>query len=160
VLSHPHTIFIIRHAEKPDDVNDPHLSDKGRRRADALPRYPFPPLAAILAAKTTPESARPVETVTPLAAASGLEISAKIKDKEFPLLISQVLSEHLAGKDVVICWHHEQIPHLTRAFGVNLPRSYKWLDVSDRIWVLTYLIDGTVSFEDRPQRLLPGDSAT
>jgi broad specificity phosphatase PhoE len=160
VPPHPHTIFIIRHAEKPDDANDPNLSEKGRKRADAMPRFPFPTLAAIFAAKTTPESERPVETVTPLAAALSLEISAKIKDKEFPLLVSQVLSEHLEGKDVLICWHHEQIPHLTRAFGVNLPRSYKWLDVYDRIWVLTYLIDGTVSFEDRPQRLLPGDSAT
>jgi broad specificity phosphatase PhoE len=160
VPPHPHTIFIIRHAEKPDHANDPHLSHKGRKRADALPRYPFPTLTAIFAAKTTPESERPVETVTPLAAALSLKVSAEIKDKEFPLLVSQVLSDDLAGKDLLICWHHEQIPHLTRAFGVNLPRSYKWRDVYDRIWVLTYLIDGTVSFEDRPQRLLPGDSAT
>jgi broad specificity phosphatase PhoE len=160
VTSHPKTIFIIRHAEKPDDANDPHLSEKGRRRAAALPGYPFSALSAVFAAKTTSESARPVETITPLAAARQLEISAEVKDKEFPTLVEHVLAKNFEGKDILICWHHKEIPHLTRALGVNLARSYKWADVYDRVWVLTYLIDGTVSFEDRPQRLLPGDSAT
>jgi broad specificity phosphatase PhoE len=154
----PHRIFIIRHAEKPEKGDSPHLSEKGRLRAAALPRYPLPTLAGIFAAKTSPESARPVETVTPLAAASGLSISADIKNKEFPQLVDEVLSGRLAGKDLLICWHHEEIPHLTRSLGVNLTRSYKWHDVYDRIWVVTYLKDGTPSFEDRPQRLLPGDS--
>jgi broad specificity phosphatase PhoE len=154
----PHRIFIIRHAEKPETGDSPHLSEKGRRRADALPRYPLPALAHIFAAKTSPESARPVETVIPLAAASGLGIKAEIKNKEFPRLVDDVLSGRFAGKDLLICWHHEEIPHLTRSLGVNLTRSYKWPDVYDRIWVVTYLKDGTPTFEDRPQRLLPGDS--
>jgi broad specificity phosphatase PhoE len=154
----PHRIFIIRHAEKPEAGDNPHLSDRGRLRAAALPRYPFPTLASIFAARTSPESARPVETVTPLAAISGLSISAEIKDKELPQLVDEVLSGRLAGKDILICWHHEEIPHLTKSLGVNLTRSYKWPDVYDRIWVVTYLKDGTPSFEDRPQRLLSGDS--
>jgi broad specificity phosphatase PhoE len=155
----PHRIFIIRHAEKPDTGDSPHLSDKGRLRAGALPRYPLPTLAGIYAARTSPESARPVETVTPLAAASALAINAEIKNKDFPRLVGEVLSGRLAGKDLLICWHHEEIPHLTRSLGVNLTHSYKWPDVYDRIWVVTYLKDGTPTFEDRPQRLLPGDSA-
>jgi broad specificity phosphatase PhoE len=154
----PRRIFIIRHAEKPEAGDDPHLSEKGQRRAAALSRYPLPELAHIFAAKTSAESARPVETVTPLAAASGLGIKAEIKNKEFPQLVDDVLSGRFAGKDLLICWHHEEIPHLTRSLGVNLTRSYKWPDVYDRIWVVTYLKDGTPTFEDRPQRLLPGDS--
>jgi broad specificity phosphatase PhoE len=156
----PHRIFIIRHAERPETGDSPYLSEKGRRRAAALPQYPLPALADIFAARTSPESARPVETVTPLAAASGLDINAKIKNREFPQLVDDVLSGRFAGKDILICWHHEEIPHLTRALGVNLTRSYKWPDVYDRIWVVTYLKDGTPTFEDRPQRLLPGDSTT
>jgi broad specificity phosphatase PhoE len=155
----PHRIFIIRHAEKPETGDSPHLSEKGRRRATALPRYPLPVLADIFAARNSQESSRPVETVTPLAAASRLSIKAEIKNKEFPLLVDHVLSGRLAGKDVLVCWHHEEIPHLTKALGVNLTRSYKWADVYDRIWVVTYFKDGTPTFEDRPQRLLPGDSS-
>jgi len=159
VALHPHTISIIRHAEKPENADDPHLSDKGRQRAAALPHYPFPPLTVIFAAKTTKECARPVETVTPLATAGSVKLSARIENKDFASLVDEVMSDSFAGKDILICWHHEEIPQLTKALGVNLARSYKWHDVYDRIWVLTYLIDGTVSFEDRPQRLLPGDSS-
>jgi broad specificity phosphatase PhoE len=154
----PYRIFIIRHAEKPETGDSPHLSEKGRLRAAALPRYPLPSLAGIFAARTSPESARPVETVTPLAAESGVGINAEIKNKEFSRLIDEVLSGRLAGKDLLVCWHHEEIPYLTRSLGVNLTRSYTWPDVYDRIWVVTYLKDGTPTFEDRPQRLLPGDS--
>jgi broad specificity phosphatase PhoE len=154
----PHRIFIIRHAEKPEAGDSPHLSEKGRRRATALPRYPLPPLADIFAAKTSPACARPVETVTPLAAASRLNIHAEVEDKEFPRLVDEVLSGRFAGKDILICWHREEIPHLTRSLGVNLTRSYQWPDAYDRIFVVTYLKDGTPTFEDRPQRLLPGDS--
>jgi broad specificity phosphatase PhoE len=155
----PHRIFIIRHAEKPESGDNPHLSEKGRRRAAALPRYPLPTLADIFAAKTSAESARPVETVTPLAAASRLHINAGIKNREFPRLVDNLLSGCFAGKDILVCWHHEEIPHLTKSLGVNLTHTYKWPDVYDRIWVVTYLKDGTPTFEDRPQRLLRGDSS-
>ncbi len=154
----PHRIFIIRHAEKPEGGDSPNLSEKGRRRAAALPRYPLPPLADIFAARTSPTCARPVETVTPLAELKGLSINAEVRDEEFPQLVDDLLSGRFAGKDLLICWQHKEIPHLTRSLGVNLTRSYQWPDVYDRIFVVTYLKDGTPTFEDRPQRLLPGDS--
>ena len=154
----PHRIFIIRHAEKPETGGSPFLSEKGRLRAAALPRYAFPTLAGIFAARTSPDCAGPVETVRPLATAKGLSINAEVE--EFRRLIEDVLSGRLAANDLLICWHHEDIPHLTKALGVNLTRSYKWPDVYDRMWVVTYLKDGTPTFQDRPQRLLPGDSTT
>lgn len=130
----------------------PKKAGAGQRPSPAIP---FP-----RSRRSSPRRRRPrvhdrVETLTPLASARKLEISAEVKDKEFPTLVEHVLAKSFERKDVLICWHHEEIPHLTRALGVNLTRSYKWADVYDRVWVLTYLIDGTVSFEDRPQRLLP-----
>ena len=78
---HPNSIFIIRHAKKPPRGGppDPHLTDIGRARAVALVRYPFPPLAAIFAAKESAESDRPVETVTPISADRGIRISADVE---------------------------------------------------------------------------------
>jgi hypothetical protein len=163
VPHHPNTIFIIRHAEKPPDSvpPDPHLSVTGRARAAALVNYPFPPLAAIFAAETSTESARPVETVTPISTDRGIPISADVKDNEYPKLLPQVLSKDFKGKDILICWHHGEIADLARALGTAVPLAYKWpCGVFDRVWVLTYAADGTVTREDRPQHLLPGDSAT
>src|ERR1700722_12431196 len=88
----PHRIFIIRHAEKPESGDNPHLSERGRRRAAALPRYPLPHLADIFPTKASPESARRVETVPPPAAVSRLNINAEIKNQEFPRLVDGLLS--------------------------------------------------------------------
>jgi broad specificity phosphatase PhoE len=160
---HPHRIFIIRHAERPADSTppNPNLTDKGRARAAALVNYPFPDLAGIFAAATTLKSARSVQTVTPLAAArDNMKIHDKVKDQEFPLLVSKVLAEEYKDTDVLICWHHEQIPHLAAALGANIPPKFRYPDVYDRVWVLRYEKDGSVTREDLPQRLLPGDSPT
>jgi hypothetical protein len=161
VSHHPNTIFIIRHAEKPPDSVPPdrHLTDKGRARAAALVHYPFPQLAAIFAAKSSPESARPVETVTPIGNDRGMPVSADVKDKQYQQLVSQLLSKDFNDKNVLICWHRGEIPDLARVLGAVVPPHYRWpCDIFDRVWVLTYAADGAVTREDRPQRLLPGDS--
>jgi broad specificity phosphatase PhoE len=158
---HPKTIFIIRHAEKPDDLGDPHLSPRGQQRAAALPRYPFPKLAAIFAARISSESERPVETVTPIKTDRNMSLSADVKDREFQKLVAQVMSEDFKDTEILICWHHGEIPALAAALGAKVPPNYKWPDdVFDRVWVLSYGADGSVNREDRPQRLLPGDSQT
>jgi hypothetical protein len=158
---HPKTVFIIRHAEKPDDKSDPHLSPRGKQRAAALPRYPFPKLDAIFAAKISQESSRPVETVTPISADRRIDMGAGVKDKEYLILASQLLSKDFKGAEVLVCWHHGEIPDLARALGAAVPKDYKWPDtVFDRVWVLTYADDGSVCRDDRPQKLLPGDSQT
>jgi hypothetical protein len=111
--------------------------------------------------KTSPESARPVETVTPISTDRGITLSADVRDREYPQLVQQVLSKDFKGKEILICWHHGEIPGLARALGAEVPATYQWpCGVFDRVWVLTYAADGTVTREDRPQHLLPGDSPT
>src|SRR5262245_54693052 len=43
--TYPHHVLIIRHAEKPDDKDDKHLTSRGAARAAALPSLFFIPKA-------------------------------------------------------------------------------------------------------------------
>ena len=62
--------LLMRHAEKPEEPSDPHLSPEGEDRAKRLatwvPRQLGGPPDFIFAAANSEESDRPVETVTPL----------------------------------------------------------------------------------------------
>lgn len=61
-----------------------------------------------------------------------------------------------AGKIVLICWHHANIPDVAKALGVSKPP--KWDGkVFDRVWKITYP-KGQATLNDLPQMLLFGDS--
>ena len=69
--SKPEKVILIRHAEKPDDPNDPHLTAAGhahaQRLADSIPaKYGVPDL--VIAAANDAHSHRCVETAEPLVA--------------------------------------------------------------------------------------------
>jgi hypothetical protein len=69
-----------------------------------------------------------------------------------------VLTDHkYAGQVVLIAWHHEKIPALAKALGVE-DAPAKWdSTVFDRVWEITY--DGSVAtLKDLPEEALPGDS--
>lgn len=165
----PAMIFIIRHAEKPMDDKDPNLTPVGYKRAQAipslflktpgsptLPRLPRP--NALFATDVSKHSNRPFETITPLAAALQLTINYSFADREFAAVANEVLSGKYAGKVVLICWHHSEIPHLAHALGAASAPD-KWDDtVFDQIWMLEW-VDGKAQFSTLPERLLPGDSA-
>jgi broad specificity phosphatase PhoE len=66
----PKTVYIIRHAEKPEDPHDPNLSPQGVERAQALAtncEKLFGELDRLFAAETSAGSVRSVETINPLA---------------------------------------------------------------------------------------------
>jgi hypothetical protein len=168
--SYPAHVLIIRHAEKPPDVDRSlDLAPAGAARARALPRLftaapdradPFPRPAFIFAARDTKHSHRPSETVAALGTALGIRIDTAFADNDARALVKELLEHRkYAGKTVLVVWHQGTIPDLAKALGAaNAPRH--WADsVFDRVWEITFTTNGKASFEDRPQHLMSGDSA-
>jgi hypothetical protein len=114
-------ILVMRHAEKPDDLLDPDLSPPGKARARQLADYipkEFGAPDTIFAAAVSKHSARPFETVKPLSKRTGVPIDATIADQDYAVLVSDLFSQdEYAGKSIVVCWHHGNIPGLMEALG-------------------------------------------
>jgi hypothetical protein len=101
-------ILLMRHAAKPPQSENPHLSAIGRARAQALPKR----IAGILngsvdfifAAKPSAHSLRPLETVTTLAQSLQLEVKDSYGDKDYGELAIQLSSASIdADKNIVVC---------------------------------------------------------
>lgn len=123
------TILIFRHAEKPDDPKDHHLSVAGRERADRLVDYIhriYGKPHYIFAAKNSHESHRPVETATPLAKAFGLDIITTYEDKAYRVLAGRLDHWSHEEKLNVIFWHHGSILQLIERLGA--PYMGEWPD--------------------------------
>ena len=147
--SRPAHVILIRHAEKPDDSENPHLSEAGVRRAKALVSFITrdPQMTslgrpvAIFATQTTKDDngQRSQETVAPLAAALRLSVQTPFHGKDYAELAKLILSSAAyAGKTVVVCWNHEHIPELAAALGVT-PTPAKWRgSVFDSVYVISY----------------------
>ena len=145
----PAQIVLIRHAEKPDDSGNPHLSPAGVARANRLTAFVtqdaavgrFGKPAVIYATKTTKDDngQRTQETVAPLAKALGLRVRAPYHGKQYAALAKLILgTPAYAGKMVVICWNHEEIPELAAALGVS-PQPPKWKgSVYDAVYIISY----------------------
>jgi hypothetical protein len=121
------TIVIFRHAEKPDDPKDHHLSLEGQVRAERLvdffhDRYGKPDY--IFAARSSQESHRPVETATPLAKKNKKEINQTWEDKDFRKLAAHLSHEKYNDKTIAVFWHHGHIPQLIKCLGG--PTIDKW----------------------------------
>jgi hypothetical protein len=118
------TILLIRHAEKP--VQGFELAPAGQQRAQAYVSYfknftvDSKPLAldAIYATADSKQSHRPRLTVEPLANALKLEIHNQFKDRDFEKLAADIAAKH-HEKQILICWHHGEIPALLRSLGVD-----------------------------------------
>jgi hypothetical protein len=147
--SRPAQIIILRHADKPVDPNDPHLSPAGVKRAERLVRFittnpamtRFGMPVAVFATQTTKhdDGQRTQETVAPLARALKLAVQIPFLGKDYAALAKQVLTNRaFAGKTVLICWNHEEIPQLSAALGVT-PSPNKWKgSVFDQVYVISY----------------------
>jgi phosphohistidine phosphatase SixA len=157
----PRLILIIRHAEKPDSDDDIHLSARGKERAEglvkAIPEH-FAKPDFIFAAHKSARSDRSVETVTPLAKAIHVEVSAAFEDDEYKKLAKQILTDpQYSNKVILICWHHGKIPELAAALGAKkMPADWD-KKVFDRVWQIKFK-EGKAKWIDLPQKALPRDS--
>lgn len=122
----PLSVLVMRHAEKPGDPQDPHLSPSGVARAKQLARYipeSFGQPDFIFASAPSKHSVRPYETVQPLSKRTGVPIDATYADQDYGALAADLLSGRtggdVAGKQGVICWHHGNIPSLLHALGAK-----------------------------------------
>jgi hypothetical protein len=160
----PATILLIRHAEKLTDGRID-LSPTGFSRARLLPqlfspagtRRDLPTPQVLFATHISEHSNRPVQTVTPLAAALHLPVDDSFKNDDYPALAAALLSGKYAGKVVLVVWHHGKIPQLASALGATPPYT-PWPDTQyDRIWRIDYA-KGKATLQDLPYALMPGDS--
>ncbi|MCE0496435.1 MAG: hypothetical protein LV481_00625 [Methylacidiphilales bacterium] len=122
-------ILVIRHAEKPDIGEK--LSDAGYARANACVKF-FSnyKIDYIFANEQSHNSNRPAETVEPLAHALHLKVNKSFKNNEFAELAAYLENGTFAGKTILICWHHGEIPELLNSLGCDanslLPPKGKW----------------------------------
>jgi hypothetical protein len=148
-VTRPAQIILIRHAEKPADPDNPHLSPAGVRRAEqlvsfirtnpALTKFGLP--VAVFATRTTKDGngQRTQETVAPLATALRLPVLTPFRGKDYAAMAKRVLGDaRYDGRTVLICWNHEQIPQLAASLGVR-PTPPKWKSsVYDLVYVISY----------------------
>lgn len=165
----PSQIILLRHAEKLDQTNT--LNIRGQIRAAALAPYldetesllTFGPPVAIYAmgAPTGESSLRAIQTVTPLAERLKLTVNETFAPDNFKKMVEDIKKNPAYhGKNIVICWEHNNLAEIARAFGALLSPSRWNSDVYDRLWVITFSSSGKATLQNLPQRLLFGDSAT
>lgn len=162
----PAQIIILRHAEKPANDDEVHLSERGRERARALAPWIStnavfqrhgPPVALFAArAISRNHSRRPAETLSPLSSQLHLPILTPFAAKEHAALAAEIMKNPAYdGRTVVICWVHDYLPELAQDFGA---KARKWdNEIYDRVWLITF-DKGKAALKNLPQRLLPGDA--
>lgn len=132
-------VVLIRHAEKTGRSGDRDLSEAGWRRAQALasalPRQ-VGTIDAIIAAKSTSKSARPMQTVQPLADSLGLSVDESWNTEDYAALAAAMREKiEYQGRRMLICWRHDTLPQLARALGAA--EAGPWPEsLYDRVWVL------------------------
>jgi hypothetical protein len=146
-LARPAQVILLRHAEKPANESEHHLSERGRMRARALAfclttnavLLTNGPPAAVFAPKFTRDGTapRPYETLESLAKSLNLTIQTEYSRKRHADLIRTVISNPAYdGRTVVICWVHEYLPEMAKELGMK-PKPTAWKGkVYDRFSVM------------------------
>lgn len=147
----PARVLLLRHAEKPRGKRDPHLSTKGRQRAQRLARalpVRFPFIAFMFAARSRPDSRRPEETLEPLGSLLGLPIDTRFDEDDPQALAAEFSSPPYAQAQILVAWRHEGLPSLARALGASdVPETWD-AAIYDRLWILDYDFTGSVRFRE------------
>jgi hypothetical protein len=161
------TVMIIRHAEKPE--NGSGLTPQGKARAKAYVGYfenfsvngqPKAP-NVLYATADSKSSMRPRLTITPLSQALGLPIDHRFADKQ-TREIADALRTEAHGNNVLIAWHHGEIPALIHDLGgdpLTLIPGGKWpSEVFGWVVVLQYDHQGQlISSQVVHEHLMPDD---
>jgi hypothetical protein len=122
----------------------------------SVPRLATPDF--LFATQASKHSNRPVETITPLASALGLAVDDKHADADYAKVAGDILTNSkYAGKVVLICWHHGNIPALATSLGIASPPPWPGT-VFDRVWQITWSA-GHATLATAGQMLLYGDTA-
>ncbi len=168
VQATPAQIIFLRHAEMPDTGNE--LDARGRERATALVRLftadarvlEHGPAGGIFVMRPHGKSGsvRAIETMEPTAHALGITPDKTLTRDEIPALVRAInANPSLDGKTVIVCWEHDAIPEMLRAFGWTGGPAHWPGKAFDRLWILDFKDGAPVRFRDLPQTLLPGDRA-
>jgi hypothetical protein len=159
------TIYLIRHAEKPD--SGPGLSPAGQERAQAYLVY-FQNLLNpagetiqwnyLFASRDSEASHRPFLTLLPMACAINKTIDSHVADKDYSELADEIQtnSDKYANSNILICWHHGHILDLAECLGVkcsDLPPSSNWPktwpdDVFGWVLQIYYREDGSLHHKE------------
>lgn len=133
-------IIFIRHAEKPHDHSDSHLSDKGLRRAQLLADYILHPWAGevrvprhayIMVMGDSKKSRRCVETMKPTLEQAGNRLSCThVHRSRGTELARRLISS--PREDAIVCWEHSRIVDILNLMGVGV-RSWGLDPESDTI---------------------------
>jgi hypothetical protein len=161
-------ILLIRHAEKPADLQDQTLTVAGQGRAHAYVAY-FQHYATgngiikldhLFAAANSTGSDRSTLTLAPLSAVLGLPVDVRFEDHGYPRLADEIRTN---GKydhsNILICWHHGQLLNLAIALGApaqSLPALWPD-DVFGWLLQLSFDAAGTCSARAINQELMYGD---
>jgi hypothetical protein len=164
----PGQVVLLRHAEEPTSGDT--LSEQGFNRADAYVPYftqspaPFQMLEPVaLYAQCSSKnhtSTRPVQTISALANIWEVPFYVRYTAGDYKDMVTEVMNTtSYNSKMVMICWEHDHLSDIAKAFGVNNPPS--WDDsVFDRVWVINFSGDTVSSFSNLPEMLMYGDSTS
>ena len=122
-------IFVVRHAEKSADGNDPDLSAAGQQRAEGLARIVKD--AEITAIFTT-EFKRTQETAAPTA--KELHVSPTVIPADQIFALVEKL-RGLKGNGLVV-GHGNTIPDLVKALGIATPVNIPENDYSELLFII------------------------
>jgi hypothetical protein len=151
-------ILIIRHAEKPAAGDQ--LSAAGNARAQAYVNFfkdftldgqPLK-LDYLFASADSKASQRARLTIEPTSKTLGLPIDSRFEDAKFKDLADEIRAKP-HGQNILICWHHGEIPQLLQALGADPGRLFpkgKWPDeVFNWVVELRYDSDGRLTKASR-----------
>lgn len=105
-------IYVVRHAEQVQNVDDPPLTEVGQQRARALAQFLRD---AGITAVYSSEAQRTRQTAQPMAEVLGKEVR-QVPRENTEALIARIRQEEPEGR-VLVVGHSETVPQILRALG-------------------------------------------